>query len=104
MNTNFALGEETPEETTCVWIRHAVINATRSSWARALCSAELRVWVHEVAGNTMPFPGPFGDEVAGACPECLALVESAQKTAAEKTKPLRRVRDWLYRRDLGRME
>jgi hypothetical protein len=66
----FSLGEQFPEGTVGVWIRHAVIDAPRSDWARAICPAGPLVWVHEIAGAPIPFPGPLGDKDPNACREC----------------------------------
>lgn len=75
MSIEFGLGEVQTVEATR-WQRHAVAmdNARPDGWAQAACPAAPRVWVHQVAGAHIPFPGLL--DTATACPDCLKLAAS----------------------------
>lgn len=87
----FALGEvQTPD--TSKWSRHAVRTeeSRPSSWARGICPAQPLVWVHEIAGEPVPFPGYVDALAAGeACPECTMLTADAKKTYLRGFRPER---------------
>lgn len=80
MNTTYALGEvQTPGAQT-PWTRHAVAEARPGDWARAVCPAEPLVWVHELAGEPVPFPSYSESLAAGeACPDCVAHVRADKR-------------------------
>ncbi|MEV4114769.1 hypothetical protein [Nonomuraea sp. NPDC049695] len=80
----YALGEVQDPETPTM--RHAVVEATPGEWARAACPAAPRVWVHAVAGDIFPFPGPLGEESA-CCPACVKLAFSAMWPAPCRNQP-----------------
>lgn len=97
MTTSFALGEVQDPEAPAT--RHAVADAQPDRWGQAVCGATTRVWVHGIANDVLPFPGPLG--LDWACPECLSIVRGATSDSAKEApqRPWSVRWDWLRRRE-----
>ena len=71
---------------------HAVADGRPGTWGHSICSEGAKVWVHEVGGEVLPFPGLWGGR---ACPECVHLVEKAtppSRVSEKRSRPPRRFR------------
>lgn len=71
--------------------RHAVAPATPDEWGVSACSAKARVWVYQVGGAIVPFPGVMRVDLA--CPECTTIVKAAtpdpmQRLIQRRRKPV----------------